>query len=162
MAELEAKKRDNIPKETMMLWFRDFKNRGWDKQKFDEQFRKVIDGVTFGVVKIDDFLKEEKTFTQKEVDDLLEQRINKMIYDANLLMRHYKIEIELEFEVPVQKTAIEVMVANKLLPLLERAEKETALDIIDECFYSACERLELNLTPANDKGKVKTKLRKYL
>lgn len=160
MAELEAKKRDDIPKDTMMSWYRDFKNRGWDKQKFDEQFQKVIDGTTYGVVKIDDFLKEEKTYTEKEVENIVNARINKMINDANVLMKHYGIEIELTFDVPVHTTEIKVAVAQKLLPLLKRAERETNLNLIDECFDAACERLYLSIY--NEESNPKTKLRKTL
>lgn len=145
MGELIVKKRDNIPPPTVMAWYKDFKARGWDKKKFDEQFQKVIDNPTYGVVKIDDFLKEEKTYTEVELQSQISEKINSMIAEAEKLMRRHGIEIEINFDVPVHKTHIKVTVAQKLLPLLQKAEREVNLNIIDECFDCACERLGLGI-----------------
>lgn len=146
IGELIVMKRDNIPPPTVTMWYKHFKERlGWTKEKFDEQFEKVIKNTTFGVVKIDDFLREEKTYTEKEMNDFVTKKINSMITEAEKLMRRHGIEIELEFEVRVQTTAVKVMVANKILRLLERAERDTNLSLIDECFDCACERLGLGI-----------------
>lgn len=151
IGELIVKKRDNIPAPTVWAWYKDFKEkRGWTKEKFDEQFQKVMDNTTYGIIKIDDFLKEEKMYTEKEVENEVTNRVKNIISDANALLRHYKTEIELEFDVPVPTTKLKVAVAQKLLPLLQRAERETNLSIIDESFDIALENLQLELKSTNE------------
>lgn len=94
MAELEAQKRDNIPETTQEVWFRTFKNRNWNKAKFDIQFQKVLSKSSFGAVKIDDFFVEDQTYTMSEVERMIELRINSLVRQGEKLLTDKETNIQ--------------------------------------------------------------------
>lgn len=94
MAELEAQKRDNIPETTQEVWFRTFKNRNWDKTKFDIQFEKVLNKPSYGAVKIDEFFSEDHTYTLTEVERMIQIRIESLIRQGEKLLTDKEMNLQ--------------------------------------------------------------------
>jgi len=157
MMFLQTVKRENFPDEVLRWWFRIFTDKGWSKNKFDEQFQKVVQNKTFGSVKIDDFFSDEILYTSEQVGNLVENRINIEIQKAKKLLEGREIEIDLPVE--VDEKIIKYEIAKRIITYY-RDEKETLIDeIIDELFPMVLERLELK---RKDNGRIGggTKLRK--
>jgi uncharacterized protein YaaR (DUF327 family) len=131
MAELEAQKRDNIPDTTQEVWYRTFKNRGWDKIKFDTQFQKVLNNPSYGAVKIDEFFTEQQIYTDVQVGKMIESRINDMIRKGEKLLGDKEIKTLPEYY-GITNEYIKIAVAKKLVFTNYTVKQELIEEIIDK------------------------------
>ncbi|OGU84383.1 MAG: hypothetical protein A2W11_03755 [Ignavibacteria bacterium RBG_16_35_7] len=140
MAELEAQKRDNIPETTQEVWYRTFKNRNWDKTKFDIQFQKVLSKPSYGAVKIDEFFVEDQAYTMPEVERMIELRINSLTCQGERLLTDK--EMNLQEYLNLKDDYIKLAVAKKLKFQQYNEQQEAYELIIDRSIEIAKSELE--------------------
>lgn len=147
MAELQSQKRDDIPKETIIVWYKTFINKGWDKEKFDRQFDKVLTNPSYGAVKIDEFFNDEVLFTQERFILELNARINGMIQKAQRILRGKEIEIDLPAGI-VELDDIKYEISRKVVTYYGTEKKNMIDEIVAEIYPVVLERLGYK-TPQN-------------
>lgn len=82
MAKIETAKRDNIPPETLRIWFNEFIRRGVKVNQFKIMVNAVLTINTFGAVKINDFFNQEELFTRTQMNLEIDRIINRKRREA--------------------------------------------------------------------------------
>jgi hypothetical protein len=84
IALLDAAKRDSVPEETARAWYSIFHEMGWTEQQVKDKVWAILKRKSYGnaTVRIDDFFEDEKTFTESEINLLVNKRIASIIQRA--------------------------------------------------------------------------------
>jgi hypothetical protein len=108
-ARLEAAKREEFPKETLRIWFMEFIRRGWTRKTVKERYEALISTKIFGIQKLEiaDWINALPVFTQDEVNQMVQRRVDYLIQRGNFLKDKDYILTEDD------KKAIELAVANE-------------------------------------------------
>lgn len=107
-AELQAAKRDTIPKETMRVWFNEFIRRRWTKKMFDERFRAVLCSEMFGAVTINNWLNAVEVYAMDEVRIMIKRKVDFLI-ERGKMLKNKKIELTDE-----DKKAVDLAIAKEI------------------------------------------------
>lgn len=161
IAELEVKKRDSIPEETIHAWFNDFISRGWTKTIFDKQFQIVLDNRSFGSVKIDEFFQNIKPYTQEEINLITEEKINSLIRQGEMLLSGKEIEVELDIE--INPKLLKLAIAKRIKTYYRDEQSYLTDQIIDAAVSKIVNELKLERKSGSyERVGIGTRLRKKL
>jgi len=121
--QLEAVKRENLPKETARQWFIEFVRRGWTKKMLMIRYDALLSTKIFGIEKLDfaDWVKAVPVMAMDEVNLLVKQKIDALIRRGNYL-RNQKVELTDE-----EKESVEAAVAMDIAFQYSNSK----LDLID-------------------------------
>lgn len=140
MAELQAQKRDDIPKETMVVWFKTFTAKEWTKEKFDKQFEKVLANPSYGAVKIDEFFNEEIYYTQEQLRKEIESKVDSIIRKGNKILAGSQIELNI-LEPTIDMDAVKLSIAKRISVYYGDEQRNRFNEIIDEIYPAVLEKL---------------------
>jgi len=113
--QLEAAKRDTIPRETMRQWFMEFIRKGWTKKVVQARYDALISSKIYGnAIKFDDWVMAVPVFGADEVNILVQQRINTMIQRGRSVQIKGR-ELELPELTEEDKIAHQLAAANEIL-----------------------------------------------
>ena len=81
---LDAAKRDTVPEETTRAWYSIFHEMGWTERQVKDKVWAILKRKSYGnaTVRIDDFFEDEKTFTESEINLLVNKKIASLIQRA--------------------------------------------------------------------------------
>lgn len=84
IALLDAAKRDTVPEETARAWHSIFHEMGWTERQVKDKVWAILKRKSYGnaTVRIDDFFEDEKTFTESEINLMVNKRIASIIQRA--------------------------------------------------------------------------------
>lgn len=107
--QLQALRRDNIPKETLWSWYREFLRLGWQKKDFDKAIERVKGAKIYGAIDFYQFLDAEKTFTETEVELMLKRRIEQIIRNGERLIDEHNLEVTINGELKYNENELKAI-----------------------------------------------------
>lgn len=121
--ELQAIRRDNIPQETLRMWFREFIRLGWTSHKFKDSVEAVKRTKIYGAIDFTSFLESEKLLNNFEVEWSIKDRI-KEEFEKLSKEAEQKILLLSKDNLNIDDKAIQYAVKKEMLWKLERDRRE--------------------------------------
>lgn len=114
IARLQALRRDNIPRETLVVWYQEILKLGWNKEAFLERVEAVKRVKIYKAIDFTHFLEAEKLYTEMELNKIVQDRIDAIVRKGIKIIKATGAEIKITGSIQVSENELEAIRATVL------------------------------------------------